>query len=175
MFFRTGAWRPGRDLVLRTRRTDFNDPSARDALALLDRVLPGARDAAQDDADATLIIATRSHPQGERVAGCVGVVTTGEGVGRLIGPVVDPQLQRQGIGRRLLAEGERDALGARQLRRLHCPAERRHAVFLIGMGWKEGAAEGDRVDFVLEVDGEEAGPGDPGSPAPGGPEGPGHE
>jgi GNAT superfamily N-acetyltransferase len=142
--------------VLRTRRTGFDDPAARDALALLDRVLPGARAAADADPDATLIVATRSHPQGERVVGCVGVVAVGDGVGRLIGPVVDPQLQQQGIGRRLLAEGEREGLGPRRLTRLHCPADRRHAEFLEGMGWKAGDSEGGRVDFVLEVDADDA-------------------
>lgn len=153
--------------MLRTRRTGFDDPAARDAIALLDRVLPGARDAAKDDPEASLIVATRSHPQGERVVGCVGVVALDEGVGRLIGPVVDPQLQQQGIGRRLLAEGEREALGNRRLRRLHCPADRRHADFLEGLGWKAAGQEGETVDSVLEVDGEEAAANPPGAGGPG--------
>ncbi|MFG0276261.1 MAG: GNAT family N-acetyltransferase, partial [Phycisphaerales bacterium] len=142
--------------MLRTRRTGFDDPAAREALALLDRLLPGARAGTDADPDATLIVASRAHPQGERSVGCVGVIAIGEGVGRLIGPVVDPQMQQQGIGRRLLAEGEREALGNRRLRRLHCPAERRHAEFLEGMGWKAGDADADTVDFVLEVDADDA-------------------
>lgn len=159
--------------MLRTRRTGFDDPAATDAIEMLDHVLPGARAGAEDDPEASLIVATRSHPLGERVVGCVGVVATGEGEGRLIGPVVDPQLQQQGIGRRLLAEGEREALGNRRLRRLHCPAHPRHADFLEGLGWKAADRDGDTVDFVLEVDGEEAAPTSPpgsGGPGAGAPE-----
>lgn len=145
----------------RIRRTGLEDPSAHDALELLDREMPGAREAIAQADDAAIIFATTHHPAGERAIGCVALTTVepDAGVGRIVGPVVDAQMRDLGVGRRLLAEAEREAFGVRRLRRLLSLAPRERRSFLEQQGWAPASSEDERcerLEFVLELPSEEA-------------------
>lgn len=161
----------------RIRRTGLEDPSARDALELLDREMPGAREAIAQADDAAIIFATTHHPAGERAIGCVALATVAPdaGVGRVVGPVVDAQMRDLGVGRRLLAEAEREAFGVRRLRRLLSLAPRERRSFLEELGWTPSPTGDERpesLEFVLEVPGEDATRGaarEDSPPSPGGP------
>ena len=156
-------------MVFRLRRIRSTDPLTAQADDLIARCLPGAAAiAGSNDADCMNLVAFRPHPAGERVIGVVRLLAPdGAGAsGRVIGPVVDPQLQHQGIGRRLLAEAEREAFGVRSLRRLHCEAPSASAAFLEELGWRraetgsQSLAPG-RVELMLEIE-PHAGPGSAG-------------
>lgn len=153
-------------MVFRLRRIRATDPLASQADELIARCLPGARTIAESAGDDAMnLLAVRPHPAGERVIGVVRLhaVDDNGGSGRVIGPVVDPQLQHQGVGRRLLAEAEREAFGVRSLRRLRCEAPAASAAFLEELGWRRDETGSQplaagRVELLLEIE-PHAGPG----------------
>lgn len=83
-------------------------------------------------------IAVIDHPSGERVIGCVCLLPDypEEGVGKLMQMAVDPQRQREGIGRQLVAELERRAFGELGLTELYCHAREDAVSFYARMGWE---------------------------------------
>lgn len=82
-------------------------------------------------------VAVIDHPSGRRVVGCVCLLPDDPeaGVGKLMQMAVDPQRQREGIGRELLAELERRAFGELGLRELYCHARLDAAPFYERNAW----------------------------------------
>lgn len=83
------------------------------------------------------IVAAIDHPSGKRVVGTVCLLPhfPERGVGKLMQMVVDPQRQREGIGRALIATLERRAFGEIGLNWLFCHARGDSVGFYIRMGW----------------------------------------
>lgn len=77
------------------------------------------------------------HPKGPRVVGCVCLRANhpGPGSGQLMQLAVDPQRQKEGIGRALVAELERRAFGELGLQELFCHAMVSVQDFYTRMGW----------------------------------------
>lgn len=90
-------------------------------------------------------IAAIDHPQGERVVGVVCLIPNHpeKGVGKLMQMAVDPQRQREGIGRRLVIELERTAFGDLGLKTLFCHAQETAVDFYLRLGWE---VEGEAFD-----------------------------
>lgn len=84
-------------------------------------------------------VAVVDHPKGKRVIGCALLLPhypDGEpNTGKLMQMAVDPQRQREGIGRRLVIELERRALGELGLTKLYCHARVDAAPFYASLGW----------------------------------------
>ncbi|MFU8828586.1 MAG: GNAT family N-acetyltransferase [Phycisphaerales bacterium] len=84
-------------------------------------------------------IAVVDHPKGKRVIGCALLLPhfpdDEPSTGKLMQMAVDPQRQREGIGRRLVIELERRALGELGLTKLYCHARADAAVFYASLGW----------------------------------------
>lgn len=83
-------------------------------------------------------VAVANHPSGERVIGCVVLLPNypEPGIGKLMQMAVDPQRQREGIGRRLVAELERRAFGELGLNQLYCHAREDAVPFYALLGWE---------------------------------------
>jgi len=83
------------------------------------------------------------HPNGRKVIGCVCLLPDEPkaGVGKLMQMAVDPQRQREGVGRELVAELERRAFGELGLAELFCHARLDAVSFYERMGW---TTEGDQ-------------------------------
>lgn len=77
------------------------------------------------------------HPSGRKVIGCVCLLPhePAHGVGKLMQMAVDPQRQREGVGRELVAELERRAFGELGLEELFCHARLDAVSFYQRMGW----------------------------------------
>lgn len=88
-------------------------------------------------------VAVIEHPKGKRVVGCVCLLPDypKPGIGKLMQMAVDPQRQREGIGRELCAHLERRAFGELGLQELFCHAREDAMEFYSRMGW---TVEGDR-------------------------------
>lgn len=115
-------------------------------------------------------VAFVEHPKGPRVVGVVCLLpnfpVTGEA--KLMQMAVDPQRQREGIGRKLVVELEKRAFGEMGIRRLFCHAREDAAPFYAQLGWEiEGepfdeagirhfkmTLEADRPDTSGDRDGE---------------------
>lgn len=82
-------------------------------------------------------VAVIEHPKGRRVIGCVCLLPhmPAPGIGKLMQMAVDPQRQREGIGRRLVVELEKRAFGELGLRELFCHARDDAAPFYAKLGW----------------------------------------
>ena len=84
-------------------------------------------------------VAVVEHPSGKRVIGCALLLPNypddEPGCGKLMQMAVDRQRQREGIGRRLVIELERRALGELGLTRLYCHARVDAAAFYGSLGW----------------------------------------
>lgn len=87
-------------------------------------------------------VAVIAHPSGDRVIGCVVLLADypEKGHGKLMQMAVDPQRQREGIGKKLVAELERRAFGELGLAQLYCHSRADAVPFYYGMGWE---VEGD--------------------------------
>lgn len=90
-------------------------------------------------------VAIVSHPKGDRVVGCAllvdeGVQPDGERIGKVMQMAVDPQRQREGIGRRLLAAIEKRAFGVLGMSMVYCHAQVSAVGFYQKLGW---SPEGD--------------------------------
>lgn len=106
-------------------------------------------------------VAVVDHPKGERVVGVVCLLPGegGEGVGKLMQMAVDPQRQREGIGRKLVVSLERRAFGELGLRELFCHARADSVPFYEQIGWEVTGEPFDEAGIehrklVLSVDGE---------------------
>ncbi len=99
----------------------------------LDKLFPGSEAACEH------IVAVVNHPSGERVIGCVCLLPDypTKGTAKLMQMVVDPQRQREGIARRLVAELERRAFGELALKSLWCSARVGAIEFYESMGWSK--------------------------------------
>ncbi len=89
-------------------------------------------------------VAVIDHPKdGPRVVGCVLLLPDEpeKGVGKLAQMAVDPQRQREGIGRELCTELERRAFGELGLTRLFCHARKGADRFYQSVGWVPEGAE----------------------------------
>lgn len=84
------------------------------------------------------IVADIDHPSGKRVVGTVCLLPhfPERGVGKLMQMAVDPQRQREGIGRAMVATLERRAFGELGLDWLFCHARGDAVGFYACMGWR---------------------------------------
>jgi N-acetylglutamate synthase-like GNAT family acetyltransferase len=82
-------------------------------------------------------VAVISHPSGDRVIGCVVLLPhyPDPGIGKLMQMAVDPQRQREGIGKTLVAALERRAFGELGLVELYCHARKDAIAFYQTVGW----------------------------------------
>ncbi len=101
-------------------------------------------------------VAVTPHPTGEKVIGCVVLLPDADGAdsdgndtsnagtrGKLMQMAVDPQRQREGIGKRLVAALERRAFGDLGMTSLYCHARTDAAPFYASLGWE---AEGEAFE-----------------------------
>jgi N-acetylglutamate synthase-like GNAT family acetyltransferase len=118
-------------------------------IAWMEKSFPGAEERADH------FVAVADHPAGERVIGCVLLVPEGDGVGKLMQMAVDPQRQREGVGKRLVTALERRAFGDRGLTKLYCHARADAADFYGGLGWEivgEGFEEAGVPHYRMEFE-----------------------
>lgn len=101
-------------------------------MEMLEKEIPGA------EAQLEHFVATVDHPNGERVIGIVCLLANypDQGVGKLMQMAVDPQRQREGIGRRLVVELERRAFGVLGLASLFCHSRFDAVPFYETLGWQ---------------------------------------
>lgn len=100
-------------------------------LARLESLFPGFEDRFEH------FVAVVDHPKGERVVGVVCLLPEKEsGRGKLMQMAVDPQRQREGIGRKLVVSLERRAFGELGLTELYCHARFDAVSFYEGLGWE---------------------------------------
>jgi len=140
--------------MIRIRRIERSDPLYEQAIELRERVLlrpvgfdfhgfcahfPGYEERFEH------FVAVVNHPKGDRVVGVVCLLPNHpkEGVGKLMQLAVDPQRQREGIGRRLVAELERRAFGELGLTELFCHSQEPAVPFYAGLAWE---AEGEAFE-----------------------------
>ncbi|MFG0256608.1 MAG: GNAT family N-acetyltransferase [Phycisphaerales bacterium JB043] len=153
-------------MLFKTRRLGQEDALHGEAVAMLERLVPRAWERMRELGVPVegVIAAVMPHPTGEtRIIGASMVVRLdGEdgmrgGSGLVVGPVVDEQLRRMGVGRRLLTEIEREGFGSRRFAELHARVPEASVAFLESLGWArvecEGIPEG-LCDLVLRVEGE---------------------
>lgn len=140
--------------MVRIRRIDRSHPLYQQALELRSRVLldpigithadlaklfPGFEERFEH------FVAFFEHPKGPRVVGVVCLLPgfPEQGQAKLMQMAVDPQRQREGIGRKLVVELEKRAFGELGIRRLFCHAREDAAPFYAQLGW---VPEGDPFD-----------------------------
>ena len=101
-------------------------------MAMLEAEIPGAEEKLEH------FVATIDHPQGERVVGIVCLLADypEKGVGKLMQMAVDPQRQREGIGRALVVELEKRAFGSLGLDSLFCHSRFDAVEFYKRLGWE---------------------------------------
>lgn len=139
--------------VIRVKRITPDDPLYKQECALREEALlaPVGLDMARFlehvpgvEHKASHILALAETPTGERVVGCVLVQPDARGPGRarLLQMAVHPQRQREGIGKRLLAEAESIAFGKLAQTQLFCHAQLDAVPFYERCGWK---ADGERI------------------------------
>ena len=106
------------------------DPIGYD-MAMLEAEIPGAEQRCEH------FVAIADHPTGERVVGIVCLLASypEAGVGKLMQMAVDPQRQREGIGRRLVVELEKRAFGGLGLDSLFCHSRFDAVGFYENLGW----------------------------------------
>ena len=145
--------------MIRIERITPNSPLYPSSVALRESVLlnPIGYDHAKFVAEypsvderAEHFVAVLDHPAGERVVGCLLLLTDekpdgGERGGSKSGAkvmqmAVDPQRQGEGLGRRLVVAAEARAFGELGLSRLYCHAQDRAIGFYEKLGWR---AEGE--------------------------------
>ena len=100
-------------------------------MEMLEAEIPGA------EAKLEHFVATVDHPKGRRVIGIVCLLADypKEGLGKLMQMAVDPQRQREGIGRALVVELERRAFGVLNLESLFCHSRFDAVEFYRSLGW----------------------------------------
>ncbi len=140
--------------VIRIRRVDRSHPLYPQSVDLRTRVLldpiglslaefselfPGFEERFEH------FVAFVEHPKGPRVVGVVCLLPNfpEQGVAKLMQMAVDPQRQREWIGRKLVVELEKRAFGEMGVRRLFCHAREEAAKFYAQLGWE---IEGEPFD-----------------------------
>lgn len=98
-------------------------------MARLEELFPGSEPGFEH------FVAVIDHPKGERVVGVVCLLPGENGVGKLMQMAVDPQRQREGIGRMLVVALERRAFGELGLSEIYCHARQDAVAFYQGLGW----------------------------------------
>lgn len=133
--------------MIRIQRIDRNHPLYEQEVALRQRVLldpirftmadleeefPGAEDRYEH------IVATVEVSGAPRVIGCVCLLPNypEKGCGKLAQMAVDPQRQREGVGRRIVTELERRAFGELGLSEVFCHAQAEAVGFYKSLGWE---------------------------------------
>lgn len=83
------------------------------------------------------IVVVIDHPTGELVIGCIHLRPNcpEKGIGKLSQMAVDPQRQNEGVGRILVAEVEKMAVGELGLHEIYCHAQAPAVGFYKKMGW----------------------------------------
>ncbi len=134
------------ELSITYQRVDRDNPLYQQAVDLRIRVLlepigytmdmlkaeiPGAEEKLEH------FVATVAHPTGQRVIGIVCLLPNypEPRVGKLMQMAVDPQRQREGIGRALVVELERRAFGVLGLSSLFCHSRFDAVDFYRSLGW----------------------------------------
>jgi len=109
------------------------------SVADLGRMFPGFEERFEH------FVAFVDHPKGPRVVGVVCLLPNfpHAGEAKLMQMAVDPQRQREGIGRKLVVELEKRAFGEMGVRRLFCHARVDAAPFYANLGWE---IEGEPFD-----------------------------
>lgn len=138
--------------VIEYRRIEINDPLYAQECDLRERVLLrdagytlesyAAEDPGIEERFEHFVAVSRAtgQPGGQRVIGCVTLLPK-PGVdgappsGKLAQMAVDPQRQREGIGRRLVIEVEKRAFAELGLERLYCHAQVTAVDFYSNLGW----------------------------------------
>ena len=135
--------------MIRIRRIETSHPLYAQARELAARVV---HERENERSTHALFVAIKDLPAGERVVGCLAVRDAGEpGVGAVEWFAVDPQMQGQDLGRRLIADAETEAFTSLGLERLICDAPKRAKAFLTRMGWREVEGEAARDGVVRMV------------------------
>ncbi|TVQ62458.1 MAG: GNAT family N-acetyltransferase [Phycisphaerales bacterium] len=95
------------------------------------------------DKAAERFVAVFDHPTGDKVVGCVALLPhhPRPGVGKLMQMCVDTQMQRSGVGRKLVAALEKRAFGEIGLIELFCHARADAVPYYEKLGW---VVEGDK-------------------------------
>jgi N-acetylglutamate synthase-like GNAT family acetyltransferase len=106
-------------------------------MAMLEDEFPGAEERLEH------FVGVAPHPSGERVVGivCLYPDYPEKGVGKLMQMAVDPQRQREGVGRALVVALERRAFGTLGLRELFCHSRFDAVGFYEALGWVIDGAE----------------------------------
>lgn len=101
------------------------------SMAMFDKEFPQFRRIAER------FVAIFDHPTGDRVVGCVALLPhfPKPGVGKLMQMAVDAQMQRSGIGRKLVVALEKRAFGEIGLVELFCHARVDAAPYYERLGW----------------------------------------
>lgn len=136
--------------VIKVQRITPQSPLYQSAVALRESVLlnpigydhdkfmagyPGVEERAEH------FVAALDHPTGERVVGCLLLLTDekpsegGQSQAKVMQMAVDPQRQGEGLGRRLVVAAEARAFGELGLSRLYCHAQDRAVGFYEALGW----------------------------------------
>ncbi len=103
------------------------------------------KDYGKQEEDSIHTVAVIDHPTGDRVIGTVLLMPDKpeKRVGKLSQMVVDPQRQSEGVGRLLVAEVEKMAIGTLGLRQVYCHAQTAAVGFYTKMGW---VIEGEKFE-----------------------------
>lgn len=140
--------------MIRIRRIDRSHPLYDQARELRSRVLLEPIGITHDDLARMFpgfeerfehFVAFVEHPKGPRVVGVVCLLPSFPEIGtaKLMQMAVDPQRQREGIGRKLVVELEKRAFGELGIRHLFCHAREDAAPFYAQLGWE---VEGEPFD-----------------------------
>ena len=132
--------------MIRVHRLTTNDPLTPQEVRLRDDVLLKPigftmdlfrKEFPQFDATAERFVAVFDHPTGDKVVGCVALIPhhPRPGVGKLMQMAVDTQMQRSGVGRRLVAAREKRAFGEIGLIELYCHARADAVPYYEKLGW----------------------------------------
>ncbi|MCA9277507.1 MAG: GNAT family N-acetyltransferase [Phycisphaeraceae bacterium] len=98
--------------------------------------------AAVDDAGMH-VVAVLDHPTGPKIIGTATLVVSGDDptMGKLTQMAVDPQRQREGVGRRLVTAIESLAFGELGMREIYCHAQTTASGFYTSLGWQQQGDE----------------------------------
>jgi ribosomal protein S18 acetylase RimI-like enzyme len=115
-------------------------------------LLSGARTSAEElsgliaDPDRVILLAHR----GDRLIGCVQVARVGDGLAYLGMLTVDPALQASGLGRRILAAAEQEAVARFAARRMEMTVIHRRAELIAWYERRGYAPTGERRPFPVD-------------------------
>ena len=136
------------------RRIDRDDELYEQAVDLRTRVLLADVGLTIDDFEREFpgfearfehFVAVAAHPKGDRVVGvaCLLADYPEAGIGKLMQMAVDPQRQKEGLGRRIVTAVEERAFAELGLGELFCHAQEPAVGFYASLGW---VVEGDKFE-----------------------------